>query len=136
MAMTKRRPETSEATTEGVRVSVEAAYEPEHSQPETGHWLFSYRVHIVNEGERTVQLLSRRWVVTDGDGEQQVVEGPGVVGEQPVLAPGEAFEYSSFCPLTTPVGTMEGSYWMATGTGAGFEAEIAPFTLAVPGTVN
>ncbi len=131
-----RRPETSEAVTEGVRVSVEARYEEEHSTPENGHFLFSYRVRIANEGEAIVQLLSRRWVVTDGDGEQQVVEGPGVVGEQPILGPGEAFEYSSFCPLTTPVGTMEGSYWMVLPGGGGFEAEIAPFTLAVPGKVN
>jgi len=132
----KRRPETSEAVTEGVRVSVECRYEEEHSVPEDDHYLFSYQVRIANEGDRTVQLISRRWVVTDGDGEQQVVEGPGVVGEQPVLEPGEAYEYNSFCPLTTPVGTMEGSYWMVTADGGGFEAEIAPFTLAVPGVVN
>ena len=130
------RPETSEAVTEGVRVSVECRYEEDQSVPEDNHFLFSYRVRIRNEGRRTVQLISRRWVVTDGDGDQQVVEGPGVVGEQPTLEPGEAFEYSSFCPLPTPIGTMEGSYWMVTGDGGGFEAEIAPFTLAVPGVVN
>lgn len=134
--MTTRDPANSEATTEGVRVTVRSRFEPEHSDPEDGRFLFSYTVTIENRGDETVQLLSRRWVITDGDGDQQVVEGPGVVGKQPILAPGESFEYSSFCPLPTSVGTMEGSYWMSVPGGGSFEAEIAPFTLAVPGAVN
>lgn len=134
--MTARDPNSSQAATRGVRVRVQSQWEEEQSDPGNGRFLFSYRVRVENEGEETVQLISRRWVVTDGDGEQQVVEGPGVVGQQPVLPPGGSFEYSSFCPLTTPVGTMEGSYWMVSGGGDSFEAEIAPFTLSVPGTVN
>ena len=134
--MPNRDPATSEATTEGVKVSVRSEYQEEHSDPGAGQFLFSYTVTIENVGERTVQLLSRRWVITDADGDQQVVEGPGVVGEQPTLEPGESFEYSSYCPLPTSVGTMEGSYWMATPDGESFEAEVATFTLAVPGAVN
>lgn len=134
--MTTRDPATSEAVTRGVRVTVRSQFEEDHSDPAEGRFLFSYTVTIANQGDTTVQLLSRRWVITDGDGEQQVVEGPGVVGEQPTLAPGQSFEYNSFCPLSTPVGTMEGTYWMSLPDGDSFEAEIAPFTLAVPGAVN
>jgi ApaG protein len=94
-------------------------------------------VKISNVGEETAQLLSRVWIITDSDGEVQTVEGPGVVGETPVLAPGEAFEYTSFCPLKTAVGAMQGHYGMRlVASGEEFDAEIAPFTLAVPGAVN
>ena len=91
---------------------------------------------IANVGEETAQLQSRRWVITDGNGEVQVVEGPGVVGEQPVLEPGMAFEYTSYCPLTTTFGTMHGHYVMVRPDGESFAAEIAPFMLAVPNAVN
>ena len=131
-----RDPNGSQATTRGVQVTVQSKYEEEQSDPANDRFLFSYRVRVENGGDETVQLISRRWVVTDGDGEEEVVEGPGVVGQQPVLPPGGSFEYSSFCPLTTMVGAMQGSYWMVSGDGESFEAEIAPFTLSVPGAVN
>jgi len=83
-----------------------------------------------------VQLLSRHWIISDGDGHSEHVRGPGVVGEQPVLEPGEAFEYTSFCPLRTPIGSMQGTYQMVTAGGSAFEAEISPFSLAVPTALN
>jgi ApaG protein len=126
----------SEATTRGIKVEVESSYVSERSAPEVGHYFFAYRVRISNLGTETAQLISRRWVITDGDGNQEVVEGPGVVGEQPELAPGRSFEYTSFCPLPTPVGTMHGTYRMVTATGASFDAQIAPFSLALPSALN
>ena len=122
----------SEAVTRGIRVHVKSAYVPEQSAPGSRRYFFAYTVRISNEGEETAQLLSRRWTITDGEGTTQVVDGPGVVGEQPVLGPGSSFEYTSFCPLTTPVGSMHGIYRMVTSDGGQFDATIAPFTLAVP----
>jgi ApaG protein len=126
----------SDLTTRGVRVQVQSAFVPERSAPREGQYFFAYRVRISNVGEETVQLVSRRWVITDGAGNVEHVEGPGVVGEQPVLEPGEAFEYTSFCPLPTAIGSMHGSYQMVTPAGARFDAEIAPFSLAVPTALN
>jgi ApaG protein len=126
----------SAATTRGVRVEVRSAYLPERSFPADSQYFFAYRIRITNTGEETVQLLSRHWVVTDGDGRVEHVRGPGVVGEQPVLEPGEAFEYTSFCPLPTPIGSMHGTYRMVTAGGSTFDAEIAPFSLAVPTALN
>ena len=126
----------SEAVTRGVRVEVESEYISERSEPRERYFFFAYHVRITNAGEENVQLLSREWIITDGDGNTERVEGPGVVGEQPLLAPGEAFEYTSFCPLRTSVGSMHGAYFMRTAEGEMFRAEIAPFTLAVPGGVN
>jgi ApaG protein len=127
----------SDTRTCGVRVVARSRYEPERSDPAERHFFFSYRIRIENQGAEAVQLLSRVWVVTDDDGHEQRVEGPGVVGETPVLGPGESFEYASFCPLETPVGTMEGHYVMkVVGTGERFEARIDAFTLAVPGAIN
>jgi ApaG protein len=126
----------SEAVTRGIRVSVESRFEPERSSPEDGQWFFSYHVRIANEGERVAQLLSRHWIITDGDGREQEVRGPGVVGEQPVLEPGEAFEYTSGCPLQTPVGSMRGTYRMVGPGGEAFDAVIAPFGLGEPRAVN
>jgi ApaG protein len=126
----------SAATTRGVRVEVRSAYVPERSFPADSQYFFAYRIRITNTGEETVQLLSRHWVVTDGDGRVEHVRGPGVVGEQPVLEPGEAFEYTSFCPLPTPIGSMHGTYQMVTAGGSTFDAEIAPFSLAVPTALN
>jgi ApaG protein len=126
----------SDATTRGVRVQVQASYLADRSSPRQGQFLFSYRVRISNVGGETVRLVSRHWVITDGDGRVEHVRGPGVVGEQPVLAPGESFEYSSFCPLPTPIGSMHGEYQMAAADGSGFDAEIAPFHLAVPSALN
>ena len=127
---------TSEAVTNSVRVEVESQYAPEHSQPVQNQWFFHYTVRITNESDETVQLLSRHWVITDANGQVEEVRGPGVVGEQPVLDPGEAFEYESFCPLPTPTGSMQGRYMMVTSHGEAFEARIAPFALAALHTVN
>ena len=126
----------SDATTRGIRVRVRAEFLPERSAPDKKHWFFAYRVRIENVGDEAAQLVSRRWEITDGDGNVQVVEGPGVVGEQPLLTPGASFEYTSFCPLPTPYGTMHGHYRMLTPGGGEFEATIAPFTLATPHSVN
>ena len=120
---------SSEAVTRGIRVRVEPQYDPVRSQPANERWFFLYTVTIRNEGDETVQLLSRHWIITDGESRVEEVRGPGVVGEQPVLAPGDAYEYTSGCPLTTDVGKMEGSYQMVTQTGEAFDVEIAPFTL-------
>jgi ApaG protein len=127
---------TSEATTQGVRVQVVSRYSPEQSQPSGNKWFFLYTVRISNEGTETVQLLTRHWIITDGAGHKEEVRGPGVVGKQPTLAPGESFEYTSGCPLSTPFGIMEGTYQMITSNGARFDAAIAPFTLSEPYTVH
>ena len=126
----------SDTTTRGVRVEVRTTYVPERSSPRDSQYFFAYRIRISNAGEETVQLLSRHWIITDGDGRTEHVRGPGVVGEQPVLEPGGSFEYTSFCPLPTPIGSMHGTYQMVTAGGSAFEAEIAPFSLAVPTALN
>ncbi len=126
----------SDTITRGVRIKVQSAYIPENSTPAENRYFFAYRVRISNEGTETVQLISREWIITDGDGEVERVRGPGVVGQQPVIAPGAAFEYTSFCPLPTPIGSMHGSYQMVTADGEGFDAAIAPFSLAVPTALN
>ncbi|MEZ4473226.1 MAG: Co2+/Mg2+ efflux protein ApaG [bacterium] len=126
----------SDAVTRGIRVTVRSAYIPERSDPERPLFFFAYRIRIANEGTTTARLLTRHWIITDGQGGIEEVKGPGVVGEQPLLAPGENFEYTSACPLPTPVGTMHGTYQMLTALGERFDAEIAPFLLAVPGTVH
>lgn len=126
----------SDTTTRGVRVEVRPFYVPERSSPRDGQYFFAYRVRITNAGEHAVQLVSRHWVITDGDGRVEHVRGPGVVGEQPVLASGESFEYTSFCPLPTPIGAMHGTYRMVTADGVGFDAEIGLFSLAVPTALN
>jgi ApaG protein len=126
----------SDVTTRGIRVQVESFYDEERSSPQESYFFFSYQVRISNLGSERAQLVSREWIITDANGEVQRVQGPGVVGEQPVLAPGDEFEYTSFCPLATPVGTMHGSYRMVLDDGNGFDAAIAPFSLAVPNAVN
>jgi ApaG protein len=126
----------SDATTRGVRVQVESLYVPERSSPRDESFFFAYHVRISNVGTETVQLVSREWTITDAEGEVERVSGPGVVGEQPLLGPGRSFEYTSFCPLKTSVGAMQGAYHMVTSEGEKFEATIAPFTLAVPNAVN
>lgn len=127
---------SSEAVTRGIRVQVTSQYVPERSDPANREWFFIYRVRIANEGSETAQLVSRHWVITDADGDIEEVRGPGVVGEQPVLGPGQSFEYTSACPLPTAFGTMHGSYQMVTRAGERFDAEIAPFTLAEPMAVQ
>jgi ApaG protein len=125
---------TSEATTRSVRVQVKAQYDPARSSPHDNQWFFLYTVRITNEGPNTVQLISRHWVITDAMGKVQEVRGPGVVGHQPVLAPGESFEYTSGCPLTVPFGSMHGTYQMINDRKEQFDIEIAPFVLAEPHT--
>jgi ApaG protein len=122
--------------TDGIRVSVRSAFRPERSDPEKGRWLFSYTVRIANEGEAPAKLVARHWIITDANGGKEEVVGDGVVGQQPRLEPGQHFEYTSFCVLQTPHGSMRGSYRMLRDGGATFEARIAPFPLLVPGTVN
>lgn len=127
---------TSEATTRGVQVAVVCEYAPGRSNPQHEEWFFLYTITITNEGTEAAQLLTRHWIITDGTGRIEEVRGPGVVGKQPVLAPGESFTYTSGCPLTTPFGVMEGTYQMVTAGGEPFDARIAPFTLSEPYTVH
>jgi ApaG protein len=127
---------TSEALTRGIRVKVRAHYVSEHSSPDRGLWFFVYTVRIENEGDERAQLLSRHWVITDANGKVEEVQGPGVIGEQPVIDPGEHFEYISACPLSTPFGSMSGTYQMVTPRGDLFDVEIAPFALSEPYSVN
>ena len=130
-------PRPNEATTtDGIRVHVKTMYLPDRSSPREGQYLFAYTIRISNLGAETAQLLSRHWIITDADGEVQEVRGPGVVGAQPVLEPGMSYEYTSYCPLKTNVGTMQGSYTMVRPGGERFEAQIAPFTLAAPNALN
>ena len=126
----------SDTTTRGIRIEVQSAYMPERSAPGDGEYLFEYHVRISNVGAETTQLVSREWIITNADGEVERVKGPGVVGEKPVLPPGGVFEYTSFCPLKTAVGTMQGSYQMVTQEGTRFDAGISAFTLAVPRSVH
>ena len=123
-------------TTAGIRIKVETMYLPDRSSPRQGQFLFAYHITISNVGVETAQLLSRHWIITDAEGEVQEFRGPGVVGEQPVLEPGTSYEYTSYCPLKTNVGTMQGTYTMVRPGGEQFEARIAPFTLAVPNALN
>lgn len=127
---------SSEAVTDGIRVQVLSEYSPERSSPGDSQWFFLYTIEITNESRQTVQLVSRHWIITDAEGRVEEVRGPGVVGEQPVLAPGESFTYTSGCPLTTPFGRMEGTYQMVASNGTRFDAKIAPFTLSEPYTVH
>jgi len=126
----------SEAVTESIRVEVMSKYSPENSRPTQDVWVFEYTVRITNQGKETVQLVSRHWIITDGLDHIEEVKGPGVVGEQPVLAPGESFKYSSWCPLKTPTGTMRGTYQMVRVGGSEFDIEIAPFALKARYLVN
>jgi ApaG protein len=126
----------SEAVTRNISVEVLSQYSPENSQPERGEWVFQYTVRITNKGAETVQLISRHWIISDAAEGISEVKGLGVVGKQPVLAPGESFKYSSWCPLKTPVGTMHGTYQMARANGEQFDIEIAPFALKARYTVH
>jgi ApaG protein len=124
----------SEATTRNISVRVQAQYDPSRSSPQQSQWFFLYTVKITNEGTDTVQLISRHWIITDGMEHVEEVRGPGVVGNQPVLKPGQSFEYTSGCPLTTPFGSMHGTYQMINQSSEKFDIEIAPFTLTEPYT--
>jgi ApaG protein len=123
---------TYKAVTRGISVTVSPRFMPEESSPDEGRFFFAYSVEIINHGPQRVQLLSRYWRIIDGQGRVQEVRGEGVVGQQPVLGPGESFTYTSGCPLTTPDGTMQGSYLMETTTGETFPVTIPAFSLDSP----
>jgi ApaG protein len=126
----------SEAVTQGIRVVVRSVYVPEQSLPLSHRYVFSYTVRISNEGKRAAQLVNRHWIITHGSGRVEEVRGPGVVGAQPRLEPGQHFEYTSGCVLSTPHGTMHGTYEMRRDDGATFLATISPFSLSMPYTLN
>jgi len=128
--MTDRAPYM--AITRGISVSVEPVYLEANSSPANSQYVWAYRVTIENQGHETVQLLSRHWMITNARGELNEVKGPGVVGEQPVLKPGESYQYTSGCPLNTPWGMMGGSYQMETEKGERFDIEIPTFSLDSP----
>ncbi len=120
------------ALTRGVLVRVRTAYLEDQSDPDESSWVWAYEVRIENQGHEAVQLLRRTWRITDGRGRVQVVEGPGVVGQQPMLEPGQAFEYTSGTPLGTPSGFMSGLYHMVAACGEAFDAAIPAFSLDSP----
>ena len=126
----------SQAVTQGIRVSVRSSYIPEQSVPREHRYVFAYSIRIANEGPSTAQLISRHWIITHGTGHVEEVKGPGVVGAQPRLEPGQAFEYTSGCVLSTPHGTMHGTYEMKRDDGSTFNATIAPFSLSTPYALN
>jgi ApaG protein len=127
----KESTKMSENPIDSIDVSVKSTYLPSQSEPEQSRYVFSYTVTILNSGQRPARLLTRHWIITDANGKIQEVEGDGVVGEQPYLKPGEAFQYSSGTMLDTPAGIMEGTYHMITDNGHRFTATIHPFALAV-----
>src|SRR5262245_33189349 len=117
-------------------VSAIPHYLAEQSAPDEDQYVFAYTVTIQNTGDVTGQLMSRNWIITDADGQSQEVRGDGVVGEQPVLEPGQTYEYTSGCPLTTPVGSMRGSYQCVASDGTKFEAPIPEFVLSIPSRLH
>jgi ApaG protein len=126
----------SNVLTDGIRVTVKSAYVAEQSSPKAGRYVFAYTVRIENEGVEPAQLRTRHWIITDGNGKVEEVRGPGVVGHQPLLKPGDHFEYTSGCVLQTPRGEMKGTYQMHRSDGRMFDAAIAPFRLALPHSLN
>jgi ApaG protein len=125
---------TSLAVTDGIRVRVKSLYLADQSSPRDDRYVFAYTITISNESALTAQLRTRHWIITDARGEVEEVRGDGVVGEQPRLTPGQTFQYTSGCVLTTPIGTMQGSYRFWRDDGSFFDAAIAPFSLASPRT--
>ena len=122
----------TQANRHEIMIEAVAQYLEDESDPEQQRYVFAYHITITNTGTVAAKLISRHWIITDADGDVQEVRGLGVVGEQPELAPGERFEYTSGCALTTSVGTMQGSYQMRAADGARFDAPIPPFTLSIP----
>jgi ApaG protein len=120
------------ATTSGVTVRVSVGFLAEQSEPSRGRWFWAYHIRIENDGPVAVQLIGREWVIVDARGGRQEVQGEGVVGEQPVIEPGGAFDYVSGCPLGTPTGWMQGIYRMVAADGTAFAAEIPRFPLVAP----
>ena len=121
------------AETDGVIVRVRPSYLAGQSDPDEGRWVWAYQIEIENHGPEPVQLMARRWIITDATGHVETVRGPGVVGEQPLIAPGDSYSYASGCPLPTPSGSMEGAYTMTDASGRSFEAVIPAFSLDLPG---
>jgi ApaG protein len=119
-----------------IDVSVKPTYIPEQSDPHNSHYVFSYTVTIMNTGDMPAKLLTRHWIITDGDGQVQEVKGDGVIGEQPYLKPGEGFQYTSGTFMNTPVGTMHGSYQMLADDGETFDAVIPSFRLSIPNILH
>jgi len=119
-------------TTNQIQISVQPTYLPEQSEPNDSHYVWAYHIRIENLGEGKVQLLNRYWKISDANGAQQEVRGPGVVGEQPIIMPGDIFEYSSGTPLKTSSGIMMGSYEMETADGDHFDATVPTFSLDIP----
>ena len=134
--MPDRSVESSVAVTEGIRISVRSVYVAEQSVPLAHRFVFAYTVRIDNEGTLPAQLRTRHWIITDATGKVEEVRGPGVVGQQPNLQPGEHFEYTSGCVLQTSRGEMRGTYQMHRADGGSFDAVIAPFVLALPHSLN
>ena len=120
------------ATTRGIVVRVSVSYLPEQSEPGKGRWFWAYHIRIENETDARVKLVSREWTIRDGRGAQHEVRGEGVVGEQPVIEPGQSFDYVSGCPLNTPSGSMEGRYHMVGSDGRAFSVAIPRFPLTAP----
>jgi ApaG protein len=125
-----------EETTRGVTVRVSVSFLPEQSEPAKGRWFWAYHIRIENASPMAVQLMTRSWLIADGRGARHRVEGEGVVGEQPVIAPGAAYDYVSGCPLTTPTGWMQGSYQMVGEDGSSFPVAIPKFALTAPVTAS
>lgn len=119
-----------------LKVEVESQFVPEQSDPGKQTYVFAYKVRITNNGQRPAQVISRHWIIVDGNNKSHEVKGLGVVGQQPLLAPGETFEYSSGCPLNTPVGSMKGSYLAVGDDGEPFRVPIQEFVLAMPRTLH
>jgi ApaG protein len=128
--------DSSTATTHGVRVDVRCRYLDHQSQPVGRRYTFAYRIQILNESNVAVQLLSRRWIITDSNGKVKEITGAGVVGEQPMIHPGEIYTYESSAMLETSNGVMRGSYTMHSVAGRTFDAEVAPFLLSLPHSLN
>jgi ApaG protein len=120
------------AATDGVVVRVSVSYLADQSEPGRGRWFWAYHIRIENGSDRTVKLLTRHWTITDGRGARHSVEGEGVVGEQPAIAPGASYDYVSGCPLTTPTGAMQGNYRMIDEDGVAFDVAIPKFALMAP----
>ncbi|UJR80312.1 ApaG domain-containing protein [Sandaracinus amylolyticus] len=127
---------TSTAITDGIRITVTSRYLAEQSTPLAHRYVWAYTVRITNEGGSAAKLESRHWIITDARGKVEEVKGPGVVGEQPHLAPGQSFQYTSGCMLATSRGAMRGTYQMVRDDGGAFDAEIATFALELPLTLN
>ena len=124
------------ATTDGVTVRVSVSFLPEQSEPAKGRWFWAYHIRIENGSARTIQLISREWTISDGRGGRHEVQGEGVVGEQPVIEAGSAFDYVSGCPLGTPTGFMEGRYHLIAADGRGFAVAIPRFPLVAPAVAS